>query len=79
MRTSQRLLMLIVSLLALMCLTGCAPTLRENQTPVKLARSARVWVEPMSGGTPRRVTIPEGYMVVEPVAIPTTGRTGGVQ
>ena len=55
--------------------SGCCPgpRLDPQQTPVAVARDQRLVVRPLRGGKERRVTVPEGFVVVEPAPEPKGG------
>jgi len=49
--------------------SGCCPgpRLESSQTPVAVAQDQRIVVRPLKGGESRRVTVPAGFVVVEPM------------
>jgi hypothetical protein len=65
----MRSLYLWLMIVTVICIGGgcCkSPRLDPSQTPVAVAKDQRVEVRPLRGGESRRVTVPAGYVIVEP-------------
>jgi hypothetical protein len=58
----------LIAMSALACISGCckSPELLADQTPVVVTKAQRVQVRPIKGGAPRTVTVPVGFVVVDP-------------